>query len=88
MEGRKISDLVSDAFGEKDYRFRINFLLAGLMSAEANDTAEKEEKNHKLLIDICNYCLSYQGDVEKVKYARETAKTINRFLDMQGEFDE
>ena len=88
MEERKISDLVSDAFNEEDYRFRINFLLAGLMSAEANDTPEKEEKNHQLLIDICNYCLSYQGDGEKVKYAQETVRTINRFLDMQGEFDE
>ena len=38
MEERKISDLVSAALNEEDYEFRINFLLAGLMSADANDT--------------------------------------------------
>lgn len=45
MHERKITDLVSRALKEEDYKFRINFLLAGLMSAEGNDTPEKEENN-------------------------------------------
>lgn len=35
---RKITDLVEDALNYPDYDRRINFLLAGLLSEDANDT--------------------------------------------------
>lgn len=40
----KIADLIEDALKYDDYEFRLNFLVSGLMSYEANDTKEKEEK--------------------------------------------
>ena len=80
MANRKISDLVSDAFEEDDYKFRINFLLAGLMSAEGNDTPEKEENNRKLLAEIRDYLRVYDGDAEKTMYASRTFDAINNFL--------
>ena len=80
MENRKISDLVSDAFEEDDYKFRINFLLAGLMSAEGNDTPEKEENNRKLLAEIRDYLRVYDGDAEKTMYASRTLDAVNNFI--------
>ena len=80
MENRKISDLVSDAFEEDDYKFRINFHLAGLMSAEGNDTPEKEENNRKFLADVQNYLKWYDVDAEKAAYANRIADAINSFL--------
>ena len=80
MNERKISDLVSDALNEDDYEFRINFLLAGLMSEEGNDTPEKEENNRKFLADIQDYLKRYDGDAEKVAYADRIADAINSFL--------
>lgn len=86
MNERKISDLVSDALNEDDYEFRINFLLAGLMSEEGNDTPEKEENNRKFLVDIHDYLKRYDGDAEKVAYADRVADTINSFL-VAGDLD-
>ena len=80
MQERKITDLVVDALNEDDYEFRINFLLAGLMSEEGNDTPEKEENNRKFLADIQDYLKRYDGDAEKVAYADRVADTINSFL--------
>ena len=34
----KIADLIEDALKYDDYEFRLNFLVSGLMSYEANDT--------------------------------------------------
>lgn len=80
MQERKITDLVVDALNEDDYEFRINFLLAGLMSEEGNDTPEKEENNRKFLADVQNYLKWYDGDAEKVAYADRIADAINSFL--------
>ena len=80
MQERKITDLVVDALNEDDYEFRINFLLAGLMSEEGNDTPEKEENNRKFLADIQDYLKRYDGDAEKVAYADRIADAINSFL--------
>lgn len=80
MQERKITDLVADALNEDDYEFRINFLLAGLMSEEGNDTPEKEENNRKFLADVQNYLKRYDGDAEKAAYANRIADAINSFL--------
>lgn len=80
MQERKITDLVVDALNEDDYEFRINFLLAGLMSEEGNDTPEKEENNRKFLADVQNYLKRYDGDSEKAAYANRIADAINSFL--------
>lgn len=80
MQERKITDLVVDALNEDDYEFRINFLLAGLMSEEGNDTPEKEENNRKFLADVQNYLKMYDGDAEKAAYANRIADAINSFL--------
>ena len=80
MQERKITDLVVDALNEDDYEFHINFLLAGLMSEEGNDTPEKEENNRKFLADVQNYLKRYDGDAEKAAYANRIADAINSFL--------
>ena len=80
MQERKVTDLVVDAMNEDDYEFRINFLLAGLMSEEGNDTPEKEENNRKFLADVQNYLKRYDGDAEKAAYANRIADAINSFL--------
>lgn len=77
---RKITDLVSEALKEDDYEFRINFLLAGLMSAEGNDTPEKEENNRIFLACIRDYLTGYDGDADKKMYTSRVARTINSFL--------
>ena len=46
----------------QDYDKRINFLLAGLLSAESNDTPEKEKANMEYLKEIYSYCCAYTGD--------------------------
>ena len=61
---------------EDDYKFRINFHLAGLMSAEGNDTPEKEENNRKFLADVQNYLKWYDVDAEKAAYANRIADAI------------
>lgn len=80
MQERKITDLVSDALKEEDYKFRINFLLAGLMSAEGNDTSEKEANNRIFLAGIRDYLRAYRGNAEKEMYASRAVNTINSFL--------
>lgn len=80
MHERKITDLVSRALKEEDYKFRINFLLAGLMSAEGNDTPEKEENNRIFLADIRDYLTAYTGDADKEMYASRAVDRINTFL--------
>ena len=76
---RKITDLIDDALSCPDYDKRINFLLAGLLSADANDTPEKEAVNMEYLKDIYKYCCDYTGD--KKDYIRRTADRIKRYLD-------
>ena len=79
MENRVITDLVSDALESPDYSFRINFLLAELMSAETNDTPEKEAINKRFLQDIRDYLSSYSG--EKKTYASRICAVISGYLE-------
>lgn len=41
----RIIELIDDVVKEDDYKFRINFLVAGMMSAESNDTPDKIKAN-------------------------------------------
>lgn len=75
----KITDLLEDALSFPDYDMRINFLLAGLLSADANDTPEKEDINQGYLKEIYKYCLAYTGD--KQEYIERTADRIKQYLD-------
>ena len=79
MEYRKIADLVSNALEAPDYSFRINYLLAGLMSAEANDTPEKEGFNNNILKNILDYLSGYSGDHEE--YVSRICITISEYLE-------
>lgn len=78
MEERKIIDLLKDTLKCPDYDKRINFLLAGLLSAEANDTPEKEAVNMGYLQDIYKFCRDYTGD--HADYIKRTAERINQYL--------
>lgn len=75
----KITDLLEDALIYPDYDKRINFLLACLLSADANDTPEKEASNIGYLKDIYNFCQDYVGD--KQCYIKRTADRIARYID-------
>ena len=77
--GRKITDLFEDALSYPDYDKRINFLLAGLLSANANDTPEKEKVNMGYLKDIYDFCITYMGD--KKEYVTHIAEIIKEYLE-------
>ena len=79
MEKQKITDLVEDALNHLNYDKRINFLLAGILSADANDTPEKEVVNTKYLQEIYEFCCNYTGD--KKNYIKHTADLIKQYLD-------
>ena len=77
----KISDLIEDALKYDDYEFRLNFLLSGLMSYEANDTKEKEEKCTIFLTEICKSIDALQEtDSAKLCFLAHLKDTINNFL--------
>lgn len=76
---RKIIDLLEDALNYPDYDKRINFLLAGLLSAEANDTPEKEKANMEYLKEIYDFCITYMGD--KKEYITHITEIIKGYLE-------
>ena len=64
---RSIVDLFEDALSSEDYRFKISFLVGGLVSYESNDTAEKQAQSTKYLEEILAYITSLnENDSEKV----------------------
>ena len=78
---RKITDLFEDALSYPDYDKRINFLLAGLLSADANDTPEKEEINMGYLKEIYDFCITYMGMGDKKEYIAHIAEIIKGYLE-------
>lgn len=77
----KIADLIEDALKYDDYEFRLNFLVSGLMSCEANDTKEKEEKCTIFLTEICESIDTLQEtDSAKLCFLVHLKDTINNFL--------
>ena len=79
MEKRKIADLLEDALFYPDYDKHINFLLAGLLSADANDTPEKEKANMEYLKEIYDFCIEYKGN--KKEYVTHIAEIIKEYLE-------
>lgn len=75
-----ITDLIQDALSEDDYELRINFLIAGLISEEANDTKEKEMRNIEYLKDITEFAKVYKGNNEKVRFLERAASRIQEYL--------
>ncbi len=76
----KITDLIKGALEEEDYEFRINFLIAGLISEESNDTEINILKNKQWLSEIAEFCQAYSGNKEKEEYMQRLNKTILDFL--------
>lgn len=76
---RRITDLLGEALNHPDYDKRINFLLAGLLSADANDTPEKEKINIEYLKEIYSYCCAYTGD--KKEFIAHIARQIKGYLE-------
>lgn len=74
----KVTDLLDDALNYPDYDKRINFLLAGLLSADANDTPEKEAVNMGYLKEIYKYCCDYTG--VKQDYIKRTVDRIKQYI--------
>ena len=75
---KKITDLIEDALNYSDYDRRINFLIAGLISADANDTPEKEAVNMEYLREIFKYCIDYRG--EQTDYIKSIEDIINPYI--------
>lgn len=75
----KITDLIQDALMEDDYKLRINFIVAGLISAESNDTEEKISANKKYLCDIKNYIKDI-NDPDKKEFLDKIEKRIDEYL--------
>lgn len=76
---RKITDLLEEALSCPDYDKRINFLLAGLLSADVNDIPEKEKVNMGYLKEIYDFCIAYRGD--KKEYIAHIAEKIKEYLE-------
>ncbi len=76
----KITDLIKGALEEEDYEFRINFLIAGLISEESNDTEINISQNKQWLSEIAELCQAYSGNKEKEEYMQRLNKTILDFL--------
>lgn len=79
-EKNKITDLIESALEEEDYELRINFLVAGLMSEESNDTEINILQNKRWLSEIVEFCRTYSGNKEKEEYMKHLNKTILDFL--------
>ena len=76
----KITDLIESVLEEEDYELRINFLVAGLMSEESNDTEINILQNKQWLSEIAEFCRTYSGNKEKEEYIQYLNKTILDFL--------
>lgn len=77
-EKNKITDLIQGALEEEDYEFRINFLVAGMMCEEYNDSLEKIRKNQEWLREIAEFCETYTGD--KKIFLEHLKENIEKFL--------
>ena len=77
----KITDLIEDALKCDDYKFRINFMVAGFISEEANDTKEKIKENRVCLREIAELAKGYKGETEKEWFMEKIALRIQEYLD-------
>ena len=83
MEKNSVTDLIKDALEQDDYKFRINFLIAGLISAEANDTEKKRKQNNEWLEKIMVFAAKPSAyDDERAEYLNRIADIIDNYLHM------
>lgn len=81
---RNIVVLFEDALSSEDYRFKISFLVGGLVSYESNDTAEKQAQSTKYLEEILDYITSLnESDSEKSEFIHHIKGTIERYLNWE-----
>lgn len=80
----KITDLIEDALTHKDYKQRINFSIAALMSEEFEDTKETLEEKNNNLKDIRNWINSRMPD-DKSEYLRFITEKITDFLEYEDD---
>lgn len=79
----RITDLVEDALRQDNYKLRINFLIAGLICEEANDTPEKQTANRGYLLEINRFINSYSGDADVRIFLSGAQKTIKKYLEVE-----
>ena len=77
---RKITDLLEDALGMEDYKFRINLIVAGLMFEDPEADEEKNKSSRKMLSEISTYCKKGDNEEEKNAYLKKTAERIENYL--------
>lgn len=77
------NDLLNEALQHDDYEFRINALVAGLVSAESNETPEKEAKTREWLGKIREFCENYTG--EHKEYFEHILGVVTKFLEYKGD---
>ena len=73
-----IVDLIRDALNREDYEFRINFLIAGLISEESNDTPAKVAVNKAHLIEIKDFLDSV--DEPHREFLKRTSGRIEQYI--------
>ena len=73
-----ITKLLDEALTYPDYDQCILLLIANLISADENDTPEKEALNNAYLREIYKYCCKYEGD--KKEYMNRMADRIKGYL--------
>lgn len=78
-----IVDLIQDALQQIDYKFRINFLIAGLICEEENDTPEKRKTNREYLLEINQFIDSYSGESDIKAFLSSVQKSINKYIEVQ-----
>jgi len=77
---RKIVSLMEDALEKKDYKERINFLMAGLMFDDPGMSREQEEKRMEMLRETMEFCKRGNPEKEKNEYLKRTARRIEECL--------
>lgn len=75
-----MTELLKDALECNDYKIRLNFLAAGLMSEESNDTEEKFEQSRKYLNEILDFCVNYHGPEDRKIFIKHFGTTIEDYL--------
>lgn len=77
---RKIVSLMEDALEKKDYKERINFLMAGLMFDDPGMSREQEEKRMEMLREMMEFCKRGNPEKGKNEYLKRTARRIEECL--------
>ena len=77
---RNIVNLMEDALEKKDYKEKINFLMAGLMFDDPEMSREQEEKRMEMLREMMEFCKRGNHEKGKNEYLKRTAQRIEECL--------